>query len=185
MDDCIYYMLIDNYFQLPRTMEKTFPVYNEYIYNESNVNLPSELISVLKLSFFLCLLAVCILFSCYSISYYSFIQCCDMYSYNNTYSLCKYLHDEFNLATATELCLNSHISLLLNSEIFFKKHKKSTTSYQMQCLYLSSNYLFRTAAIFHLILKSVAILQVYYNILLLILRMTLSNTLLVFLLNWA
>ena len=95
------------------------------------------------------------------------------------------LHDEFNLATATELCLNSHISLLLNSEIFFMKHKKSTTSCQMQCFYLSSNYLFRRAAIFHLILKSVAILQVYYNILLLILRMKLSNTLLVFLLNWA
>ena len=113
MDDCIYYMLIDNYSQLPRTMEKTFPVYNEYIYNESNVNLPSELISVVKLSFFLCLLALCILFSCYSISYYSFIQCCDMYSYNNIYRLYKYLHDEFNLATA-----NSHISLLLNSEIF-------------------------------------------------------------------
>ena len=145
-------MLIDNYSQLPRTMEKTFPVYNEYIYNESNVNLPSELISVVKLSFFLCLLALCILFSCYFISYYSFIRCCDMYSYN-TYSLCKYLHDEFNLATATELCLNSHISLLLNPEIFFMKCKKSTTLYQTQCFHLFSNYLFRRAAIFHLTLR--------------------------------
>ena len=79
-----YYMLIDNYSQLPRTMEQTFPMYTEYIYNESNVNLPSELISVLKLSFFWCLLAICVLFSCYSISFHSFIQSFDMYSHNST-----------------------------------------------------------------------------------------------------
>ena len=98
-----YYMLIDNYFQLPRTIEQTFSMYNEYIYNESNVKLPSDLISVLKLSFFWYLLAICVLFSCYSVLFHSFIQSFDMYSHNSTYLQCKYMHDEFNLATVTFL----------------------------------------------------------------------------------